>query len=91
MAKVTVKIYTVLGKKLINDERTFDASDVDDALESLAASYGRKFREEVYDGGEVRNNYVLLLNGAPLQRDDLKSRRLKDGDILLIFPPVSGG
>jgi len=91
MAKVTVKIYAVLGKKLVNDERTLDASDVDDAMMSLAASYGREFQEEVYDCGEVRNYYVLLLNGAPLQRDDLKNRRLEDGDILLIFPPVSGG
>lgn len=91
MARITVKIYTVLRKRLINDERGLDASDVDDALRSLAASYGRDFQDEVYDGGKVRNNYVLLLNGAPIQRDDLKNRTLEDGDILLIFPPVGGG
>lgn len=91
MARVKVKIYTVFGKRLINDEHNVDASDVSNVLEWLASHYGRHFRREVYDGDSVKNNYVLLLNGVPLDRVNLEGQRLKNGDTLLIFPPMSGG
>jgi MoaD family protein len=91
MAKVKVKMYIVLNRKLAKGDFEFDVETVADALESLAAQYGQPFRDEVYDSKIVKNNYVLLLNGEPLEREGLDKIKMTDGDVMLLFPPVSGG
>ncbi|MCX7703181.1 MAG: MoaD/ThiS family protein [Planctomycetota bacterium] len=91
MAKVKVKIYTVLNKGLVKGDFDFEATTVADVFENLVAKYQQPFRNEIYDSGQIKNNYVLLVNGEPVERENLERVRLKDGDLLLLFPPVSGG
>ena len=53
--------------------------------------FGKGFREEIYDNGEVKNYYIILLNGQPVDREKVALTLLQDGDTLHLFPPVSGG
>lgn len=90
MSRITVKIYTTLGNKLVKGNYEVEARTVADALAILSERFGRAF-EEIYLDGEVRNLYILLLNGKPCDRKKIHRTDLNEGDALHIFPPVSGG
>ena len=91
MAKVSVKIYTALGGKIVKEDSEFDAADIKQLLEILAEKHGKHFREEIFDGGEIKNYYILLHNGQVIDRQAPGKVLLSEGDTVHIFPPVSGG
>jgi MoaD family protein len=91
VAKTTVKLFTTLGGKLVKDDGELEATDVAQVLEQLAAKHGEYFRKEIYSGGSVKNYYIVLHNGAFVDREHPDEALLADGDTIHIFPPVSGG
>ena len=91
MAKVTLKLYTMLDDRIVKENGEFEAADIAQLLETLAKKYGKEFREEIYDGGEIKNYYIVLHNGQVVGREEPGKVLLGDGDSVHIFPPVSGG
>lgn len=91
LAQVDVKLFTTLDGRLIKDNSRLEARDVAQLLEALASRHGRSFREEIYDGNEIKNFYIVLHNGLIVDRERPASAVLGDGDTVHIFPPVSGG
>lgn len=91
MAKATVKLLTTLGAKLVRHDGEFEARNVAQVLDRLAGKYGSEFREEIYDGGEIKNFYIVLHNGEVIDREHPEAVPLSDGDTIHVFPPVSGG
>ncbi|MHA1626948.1 MAG: MoaD/ThiS family protein [Candidatus Asgardarchaeia archaeon] len=69
-----------------------DGSSLIDVLNELSEKLGEGFREKVIDEkmGIPRGGYKFSLNGVIMQEVDLRMK-LKDGDVLAILPPVSGG
>ncbi|MCP8305114.1 MAG: MoaD family protein [archaeon] len=59
-----------------------------DALSKLNGIYGEKFSQIVFDK-KPKDNWIFLVNGETVI--DLNKRKLKDGDVLAILPPISGG
>ncbi|UCD83434.1 MAG: MoaD family protein [Deltaproteobacteria bacterium] len=91
MSQITVQIYSNLREKVGREKVSVDADNVKDALEELVNELGEKFREQLYENGEIKNYYIFLLNGHYLDIERLSQIKLSPGDTLYILPPLAGG
>jgi len=92
MAKALVMVYTTLRKRLGFSRAELEGSDVGELVEKLCALKEPEVRKLILDGGgRVKNYFVLTLNSEILDNGKAPRVKIKDGDILHIFPPVSGG
>ena len=92
MAKALVMIYTTLRKRLGFSRAELEGADVGELIEKLCALKEPEARKIIFGGGgRVKNYFVLTLNSEILDNGKVARIKLKDGDILHIFPPVSGG
>jgi len=68
-------------------EGTFDVREI---LNTLCDSDER--RDKIFDQfGELKPYVMILKNGQPIQTLGGIQTKLKEGDEIAIFPPVSGG
>jgi MoaD family protein len=69
------------------------AKNVASLLDELVKRFGEKLTEHLYHSGtrELRKTVNILVNGRGLNLPHELDTPLKDGDIVAIFPPVSGG
>jgi molybdopterin converting factor small subunit len=92
MARITIKLYTTIGKRLVRGKIPVEVSNIAEALDSMERHFGRGLRKEVCErDGSIRNDYVVTLNGHPLNRRSPEKTRVSDKDTLYIYPAVSGG
>ena len=92
MAEAFVMVYATLRKKLGFSKIALRGSTVGDLLDRLCALKAPHVREVLLDGaGAVKNHFVLVLNSEMLDNGRAAGVKVKNGDILHIFPPVSGG
>jgi molybdopterin synthase sulfur carrier subunit len=80
----------IVGKKEEMLEFANEASiTVKRALKELTKLHGKEFADYVYDTkvSEVRGYLQMLVN----ERSATLKTKLKDGDVLVIVPPVGGG
>jgi molybdopterin synthase sulfur carrier subunit len=96
--QVSVRFFTSLREITNKKEETLKFPEdekvtVDTVLKTLAQRYGKRFVEYVYDAktGEVRGFLQFLINGRSVTALNGLQTELKDGDVLAILPPVSGG
>ena len=96
--QVSVRFFTSLREIANKKEEVLKFPEgekvtVDTVLKKLAQRYGKRFAEYVYDGktGEVRGFLQFLINGRSVTALNGLQTELKDGDVLAILPPVSGG
>lgn len=69
-----------------------EGTTVGEALDGLAKRYGRRFIEYVYDEkGGVRGHLIFLINGESINALRGFETVLREGDFLVILPPVGGG
>jgi len=92
--KVTVRFFAALREIVGKKEETLEFPDdasvtVGKALKVLTKLHGREFSDYVYDTktNEVRSYLQLLIN----ERSATLKTKLRDGDVLIIVPPVGGG
>lgn len=91
MAKTTVRIYTTLKDRFNASRLTMEAGDVGELLNMLTRDRP-DVRTVLFDeDGIVKNCFVLTLNSEILDHKQVGEHSLKEGDVLHIFPPVSGG
>ncbi|MCX5786778.1 MAG: MoaD/ThiS family protein [Elusimicrobia bacterium] len=92
MAKALVMIYTTLRKRLGISRAEFEGENIGELIEKLCALKEPEVRKLILDGdGRVKNYFVLTLNSEILDNGKAAGVKVKDGDILHVFPPVSGG
>ena len=92
MAKVTVMIYTTLRKRLGISKLELEGRTVRDILDRLCDHKKPDVADLLHDAeGNVRQHFVLTLNSEILDNKSTAAAPVKDGDILHVFPPVSGG
>ncbi|HII61924.1 MoaD family protein [Pyrococcus horikoshii] len=84
MAKVKVKVFAtlieIIGRRIFDEE----AEDVEDLLQKIYSKYP-KVKEELEKG------YIILVNGHNIEHLEGVKTKLKDGDVVSIFPPAGGG
>jgi len=63
-----------------------------EVLQKICERFGAKFRQQIMDKrGQPNENVKVLLNGHNIVFLNGTETRLKDGDVIAIFPPVGGG
>jgi len=90
MVRFFAALREIVGKKEETLEFPNHASvTVGSALKELTRLYGKKFTDYIYDVKvpEVRGYLQMLVN----EKSATLRTRLKDGDVLVIVPPVGGG
>ncbi|MEN2999041.1 MAG: MoaD/ThiS family protein [Acidilobaceae archaeon] len=91
---VTVKVLGRLTELLPERELSIpleEGESLGELLRSLdRRTGGRLLRLLLDESGKVREEYIILLNGAPVV-SELNDVKLREGDRLVIFPPASGG
>jgi molybdopterin synthase sulfur carrier subunit len=92
--KVSVRFFAALREIVGKKEELLEFLDEDRVtvarvLKRLARLHGKDFVEYVYGAqmSEVRGYLQLLVN----QKSATLKTKLKDGDVLVIVPPVGGG
>jgi molybdopterin synthase sulfur carrier subunit len=96
-ADISIKVkYFALFRELSNvREETINlpfGSFVGQAIDKICAVHGQKFTFHVFDdNNKFRNELTLLLNGETVRPSDFQSIVLKNGDELVLLPPIGGG
>lgn len=64
---------------------------IGELLGILSQKHGEKFRNQVLDNDfKLKPGIAVALNGEKLTDEPLR-KRLRDGDTVVILPPISGG
>lgn len=96
MIKIT--LHTILGLKEVVGQRLTEidlphGSTVEDFLTYMKERWGDKLSARLFDpdSGAVLPYVRIMVNGQTIQLLEGMETPLKEGDEVLILPPVSGG
>ena len=91
MATVKVRLFYELRTAAGSGEIDVDAINVAELLRMLSERYGKTPRNVLFnDEGRLRDYVFVYINNV-LQKPADMSVPLKNGDVILVIPPVSGG
>ena len=94
MPRVVVRLYATLREKAggngVFELELPGGSTVLDALREVDSRVPGLL-DEVVDDSRVREGYKVLVNGRDVDFEGGLGRRLGEGDIIHVFPPVAGG
>ena len=69
-----------------------DQCSVTDALQAVAAKFGAALGERlVTSDGTTQRSVLLFVNNQAVPHDRATAHMLTPGDVLLMYPPISGG
>jgi len=91
-ARVTVNFYATLREVVGRKQVDFEAGTVAELIETVVTRYP-PLRTELLNGrGELWPHVHVFVNGrdAPYLEEGLATK-LKDGDVVDVFPAVAGG
>jgi len=89
-AKVKVRLFHELRSTLGQSEIELEANTLSDVVESLISSNG-SVKELFFDAhGKLRNYTIFYINNTPQNPPEL-TRKLNDGDLILLVPTATGG
>ena len=91
MASVKVRLFHELRTAAGGGEITVTADNMGELLRILAERYGKTPRNVLFDEEGRLREYVFVYTNNVLQKPVDMSVPLKDGDVILVIPPVSGG
>jgi MoaD family protein len=91
VASVKVRLFHELRTAAGGGEITVAADDMGELLRILAERYGKTPRNVLFDEAGRLREYVFVYINNVLQKPVDMSVLLKDGDVILVIPPVSGG
>ncbi len=93
-----VTLHTILGLKQVIGQRVTeidlpDGSAVEDFLTYMKERWGDRLSAHLFDpnSGAVLPYVRIMVNGQTIQFLEGMETPLKEGDEVLILPPVSGG
>ncbi|MBI5239475.1 MAG: MoaD/ThiS family protein [Elusimicrobia bacterium] len=92
MPQVLVKLYTTLRLRLGKSQVWVEGATAAELVRRVAELGGAETAKVIFDDkGIVRNEFLLALDSEILDRNALDKVQLKEGNVLHIFPPISGG
>ena len=92
MPQVLVKLYTTLRLRLNKSQVWVEGRTAAELVQRVAELGGGEVAKALFDEkGVVRNEFLLALDSEILDRNALDQVQLKEGNVLHIFPPISGG
>jgi len=81
---VKVKVFATLRSIVGKNELELQASTVGELLEKLYSEYPEMKKE-------LEKGAIILVNGKNIEHLEKLNTKLKDDDVVSIFPPVGGG
>ena len=93
MADVILKLMAIFSTDVGLTEKNYQNVNIlGDIINQFMKEYGKKLRKSFVDpSGNLESHVVILVNGRNyLFLDGLKTK-LKDGDQIVISPPLIGG
>jgi MoaD family protein len=88
--KVTVRLFHELRTRIGQSEVGIEADTLNGVVQSLISGHG-DVKSLLFDAkGELRHNVMFYVNNLIQNPPDL-SRKLNDGDLVLLVPPAAGG
>jgi MoaD family protein len=91
---VTVKFFANFREATGEDRVTLSGiSNVAELLDELVKRFGSGLSDLLYEsqGGKLRDSVNILVNGKGIAFLGGLNAKLSDGDVVAIFPPISGG
>ncbi|MDI6851439.1 MAG: MoaD/ThiS family protein [bacterium] len=94
--KVIFKVYTYLKAELGAGELHLDFPgreevSLDEVLNEVEKVTSKKIRDKVLKDGRIKEGLIFVLNGKSVVPENVSQVFLKDGDVISILPPGSGG
>ena len=91
MASVKVRLFHELRAAAGSGEITVIANNVGELLRAVVERYGESAKTVLFDSHGNPRQYAFIYVNNTLQKPLDMSVPLKDGDVVLVIPPVSGG
>ncbi len=92
MAKIKLRVFYELIDIIGSHETEAQAEDLVDLLDMLINKYGERAKRAMLDNSERFHEHLLIyVNNKYIKREDYDKVHLKDGDLVMIIPPVGGG
>ncbi|MFH1821365.1 MAG: ubiquitin-like small modifier protein 1 [Methanobacteriota archaeon] len=89
---ITVKFFANFREAAGVEKTEVDGvKDISSLLDVLVAKFGAKLKEQLFEGKKLRETVNILINGRGVNLEKGLDAKLRDGDVLAVFPPVSGG
>lgn len=66
-------------------------SNVEEMLRNLCKLYGKKFENLIFKDGGLSSEIIILVNGRHITHYEGLDTKLKQDDVISIFPVVAGG
>jgi molybdopterin synthase sulfur carrier subunit len=60
-------------------------------MRGLIKKYGQKFEEDTLEGVDLKSGIKIIINGRDIDYLNGLDTQIKDGDVIVIIPPVAGG
>jgi molybdopterin synthase sulfur carrier subunit len=90
VSRVKVRLFHELRSSVGQSEIELEADTINDVLQSLVDKHGGVKELLFQPNGQLRPYVMFYVNNSPQNPPDL-SRKLNDGDLVLLVPPAAGG
>lgn len=93
MVNVILKLMTIFSTDVGLSELVYsNVSTLGEIINRFMVEYGKRLRKSFVDtSGMLQSHIVILVNGRNYLFLDGLNTKLKDGDQIVISPPLSGG
>ncbi|MBS7287673.1 MAG: MoaD family protein [Candidatus Freyarchaeota archaeon] len=95
MLKVKVRVFARLRELLKSREIEVELSDgatLVDLLGALVEIYGKELKDYLFsESGGLKEHFMIYINGVGVNEAGGVNKVLKEGDVVAILPPISGG
>lgn len=91
MANVKIKVYTVKRETFENESIEVEGETLIEAIKNFIKIYPQLREELLENDQKLKSDYVFLVNGRNVEVLEKENTKLKDGDKISIFPPITGG
>ncbi len=89
--KVFAALRELLGTREV-DVNVLEGATLSDVLEKLVEKYGSPLKNYLFsDDGELKPHFTIYVNSVGINELSGLKTPLKEGDVIAILPPVSGG
>lgn len=90
---MVVKFFAHIRKLAGNTKERTDvkAESLYELLDKLSRDYGNEFQSKVFPNNTISNEVIILVNGTHISHLNGLNTKLKEGDIVCIFPMIFGG
>ncbi len=93
MANVILKLMTIFSSDVGLTEINYSNVEIlGDVINQFMSEHGKKIRKSFLDSqGKLETHVVILINGRNYMFLEELNTKLKDGDQIVISPPLVGG